>query len=142
MAVVRFVNGHSQSPFAFFATQAKPGSQATEAKVNFPAVNILESADAYLLEVGAPGFEKEDFQLSLDGSILIIASLGRSKKQSVDLTYHQQEFGNDAFERRFTLPQTVDTDQIQARCQHGVLQLHMPKKAEWQQKQIRVVDVQ
>lgn len=145
MAVVRFVNGHSSAPFSFLANpffnQALTSTAFGEANTGFPAVNILENKEAYLLEIGVPGFDKEDFQISLDRNVLTISSKGRSEDQSAEVKYHQREFGHYAFERRFKLPETIDADLIQARCQHGVLQLHIPKKAEAQQKSVRIVEV-
>lgn len=97
---------------------------------NIPAVNIKENQENFEVEMAAPGMNKEDFKVQLDGNMLTINSEKRSE-QSEDSqeNYTRKEFSYQSFNRAFQLPkEVVDIDQIQAKYENGVLRLLIPKK--------------
>src|ERR1700712_2345645 len=81
-----------------------------------PSVNIFETDDNFKVEVAAPGMDKKDFKITLDGSLLTIASSKESNNEVKDGRYTQQEFSYQSFQRSFQLPkEVVDENQIEAR---------------------------
>jgi HSP20 family protein len=109
-----------------------------------PAVNIRENAENFIVEMAAPGMNKEDFKIELEGNDLRISSEKRSENETKDgERYTRREYSYQSFQRSFTLPRdVVDVDQINAKYENGVLQLSIPKKEEAKQKPPRMIEIQ
>lgn len=95
-----------------------------------PAVNIAETDDAYQIEVAAPGLEKEDFKINIDGDVLTIAGEKKTESKAGDKKYSKREYSYSSFTRAFTLPEGVDHNKISANYKDGVLNLEIGKKEE------------
>lgn len=107
-----------------------------------PSVNIKETADNYEVEVAAPGMNKNDFQVTLDGNLLTISSQKQHQQVSEQETYSRKEFSYQSFQRSFQLPKyVVDEDRISARYENGILHLSIPKREEAKQKAPRLIDI-
>ena len=97
-----------------------------------PAVNILETENGFKLEVMAPGFNKEDFSVKTEKNTLTI-SAKKAVKQEENTTnpvYRRREFALNNFERAFKLPETIDSELINASLVNGVLHVELVKKPE------------
>lgn len=101
----------------------------TASKKRRPAVNISETANSFLVEVAAPGFEKSDFKVEVDEKQLIISSKKESD-QAENTHYTKREFTYSSFERVFTLPETIKDSKISAEYLNGILKLTLPKMEE------------
>ncbi len=110
---------------------------------SLPAVNIRENAENFTVEMAAPGMNKEDFKIELDGNNLTISSeSSRGQEQKEEERYTRREFSYQSFQRSFTLPKdVVDVDQIQAKYENGVLNLVIPKKEQAKQKPPRMIQI-
>lgn len=91
-------------------------------------VNIRELADAYQLEVVAPGFEKADFKVNLEGNLLTIT--GEKTQENKEEKLLRREFSYRNFKRSFTIDEKIDATNIQANYVNGILVLNLPKKNE------------
>lgn len=91
-------------------------------------VNIRETKDAYVLDVVAPGFEKGDFKINLDGQTLTISTEKKTEQKVENEKQIRREFSFRSFSRSFTLDENVDADKINAKYDNGVLKLTLPKK--------------
>jgi HSP20 family protein len=88
------------------------------------AVNIYKTDNSYEMLVFAPGRIKENFQLNVKGTELTVSYLppdGFPKPEWI-----RREYSRGAFERTFTLDETVDTKAISAKYEDGVLQVSLP----------------
>lgn len=107
-----------------------------------PSVNIKETADSYEVEVAAPGMEKSDFNITLDGNLLTISSVKEHKETSEQENFTRREFSYQSFQRNFELPKNVvDEEHITARYESGLLFLTIPKKEEAKQKPPRMIEI-
>ncbi len=97
---------------------------------SFPPVNIVETADAYHLELSAPGRSKEDFKVSLDNELLTIGYEKKEETKNDDVKSVRREFSFQGFKRSFSLDSKIDAAGIQAKYENGLLKLFLPKKAE------------
>src|SRR5829696_5253309 len=79
-----------------------------------PAVNIRETAENFEVEMAAPGMNKEDFRIELEGNELRISSEKKSTNEVKEgERYTRREFSYQSFQRSFTLPKdVVDVEQI------------------------------
>ena len=111
---------------------------------SMPAVNIKEKPDAFIVEMAAPGMEKKDFKIELDGTALTISSEKQNESEAKDgENYSRKEFSYQSFYRTFHLPkEVVNADKIQAKYENGLLRLEIPKRDEAKQKPARLIDIQ
>ncbi len=107
-----------------------------------PSVNIRETADNFEVEVAAPGMEKKDFKISLDGNLLTISSLKQFSNEETNERYTRREFSYQSFQRSFELPKdVVDQENIKARYDNGLLYLSIPKKEEAKKKEPKLIEI-
>ena len=103
-----------------------------------PSVDVRETKDALELNIEVPGIEPKDVGVGVENGVLTIKGSRNFEKASEGETYHRIERAYGSFERSFTLPTNVDTERIQARYRHGVLQLTVPKREEAKPKSISI----
>ncbi len=107
-----------------------PAAWSKEPGWNVPAVNIHETNDAYLLELAAPGLNKEDFKINLEKGLLTISYEKKTEVENKEYKTHRKEFNVTSFKRSFTVDDIIDAEKIQAKYDNGVLQVFLPKKEE------------
>lgn len=95
-----------------------------------PKVNIKEDKDGYQLELAVPGMTKEDFKIKLHQDVLTVSSEKKEEAEKDTTTYSRREFSYQSFERKFNLPESVDSEKITANYVNGVLSIRIPKKEE------------
>lgn len=93
-----------------------------------PPVNITEKENAYELALVAPGMEKTDFTLSVEGNLLTISGEKKAAATTENEKVVRREFTAKAFKRSFTLDDKIDSTTIQARYENGILFVSLPKK--------------
>lgn len=94
-----------------------------------PAVNIADNANHFLLTIAAPGLKKEDFKIALDQNLLTISSEQKTEKtEKEEGKFTRKEYNYNSFSRSFTIPETVDTESIDAKYEDGELKISLPKK--------------
>jgi HSP20 family protein len=109
-----------------------------------PAVNIKETKEDFEVEMAAPGMNKEDFKVELDGNMLTISSekSEEHEENKEDERFSRREFSYQSFQRSFSLPKdVVDVDNIEAHYENGVLKLTIPKREEVKQKPRRKIEI-
>lgn len=95
-----------------------------------PAANISETADHYHIELAAPGLKKEDFKLNLERNILNISVEQQSENTAEQKNYSKREYSYSSFVRAFTLPDSANSEGIDATYTDGVLKIDIAKKEE------------
>ena len=103
-----------------------------EFEQTLPAVNVKESDGEFNVEFAAPGFNKNDFKINVEENILTISAEKEKEKETKEEEgrFTRKEFSYSSFSRSFTLPQTVNTENIDAKYHDGILRLTIPKKEE------------
>ncbi|MCB0383302.1 MAG: Hsp20/alpha crystallin family protein [Psychroserpens sp.] len=109
--------------------------------ITLPAVNMKENADAYILELAVPGMKKSDFNIDLDNNTLSISSEIETKDEEHEQNYTRREFGYSSFKRTFRLPDTVESDQVKANYEDGILCITLPKREEAKQKPPKRIEI-
>ncbi len=92
-----------------------------------PAVNISETENSFHLEVSAPGFKKDDFKISVEENVLSISAEYKTESEEKKKNYTRKEFKSGSFKRQFTLPKSINQDEIAATYNEGILQVDLPK---------------
>ena len=106
-------------------------------------VNIRETDKTYELELSAPGLQKQDFRLNLEGDTLTISAehTEENSKTGKSEGWFRKEFKKGQFTRTFNLDDTVDVSKISAKYEDGILYLSIPKR-EHAQKVTRSIEIQ
>lgn len=119
-------------------------SNYSDTNTSIPKVNVKETKDNFEVEVAAPGMNKNDFKIQLDGNTLSISSEKSNQREenNEDEKYSRREFSYQSFQRSFTLPKdVVDADKIEAKYENGLLHLVIPKKEEAKQKPPKQIQI-
>jgi HSP20 family protein len=117
-------------------------SNFSNTKTTVPSVNIKETSESFEVEVAAPGMEKKDFNITLDGNLLTISSQKEHRSQNTEDNYTRREFSYQSFQRSFELPKDVVNEEgITAGYENGVLHLTVPKREEVKQKAPRMIEI-
>ena len=103
-----------------------------------PAVDIHEEEGHYLLTADIPGVNRKDVEITLEDGVLTIKGERKAVKEVTEEGYRRRERIHGSFARQFNLPETVDTANISARAEDGVLNIEIPKQAKPEPKKITV----
>ncbi len=107
---------------------------------SLPAVNILENDDKFMIELAAPGLNKEGFNIEYNNGKLTVSAKKSEEKETVK--YSKQEFNYAGFSRSFVVPkQKVEDGNITAAYENGVLNITLPKREEVKPKPARMVEI-
>ncbi len=103
-----------------------------------PAVDVYEDEHKVTLKIEVPGIDEKDIDVRVENNTLTVHGERKIEKEEKEENYRRVERQYGAFTRTFTLPTTVDTDNVAATYDKGVLKINLPKKAEAKPKQIKV----
>ncbi len=106
-----------------------------------PALNIKETEDHFEVELAAPGFEKKDFNITLEDGYLNISAEKEITEEKEEEQYTRREFNYSAFERSLQLPESVKEEAVKAKYQDGILSFKLLKKEEVKKKPPKVIEV-
>jgi len=98
-----------------------------------PAVNISESKTGYRIELAAPGLKKGDFKINLEKDILSVSAEqkeDKSENSDEKKRFSKREFNFQSFTRSFNIPESINTTDIQASYEDGILSINLIKKEE------------
>jgi HSP20 family protein len=124
-------SGHQRGGFEkfgkFLNDLVNEGVEAIEHEFAFsrPSANIFETDDRYELQLAAPGLQKSDFTIKVEGDMLVISV----KKEMADekREWIRKGFNYNDFSRQFKVREDVDTSGIKASYEDGILKVTLPK---------------
>jgi len=144
MSLVRFSNQVPSLFDRFFEGDLFDWSNRNYSLTNttLPSVNIKENNDAFVLDVAAPGFDKNDFKLELNNDLLTISSEKKVETETKEgEQFTKREFSYQSFSRSFTLPHTANAEGIVANYENGILRVTIPKKEEAKPRPSRTIEI-
>jgi len=104
----------------------------------YPATNVREADDAYIVECEVPGLEMDDIEVYVTGDQVTISGTRKTNIPEDGATVHRRERETGRFSRAITLPGPVVGDATEARLASGVLTIRIPKTEEAKPKRIEV----
>ena len=105
----------------------------------FPAMDVLEDKDQFIVKADLPGLKKEDIRVSCEDGTLTIEGERSSESEAKGKNYHKVERAYGRFVRSLNLGQVVDQAKIKAQYKDGVLELVLPKS---ERAKPRAIDIQ
>jgi HSP20 family protein len=103
-----------------------------------PPVDIYEEQHGILLKLEVPGIDEKDLDIKVENNVLTVSGERKFEKEQKEENFHRIERHYGSFTRSFTLPQTVNTENITADYNNGVLTIRLTKREEAKPKQIKV----
>ena len=113
-------------------------NQTVTAAAFAPAVDVYENGEKVVLKLDVPGIKEEDLDIRVENQTLTVRGERKFEKEEKEENFHRIERRYGSFFRSFSLPTTVDTENVQANYNAGVLKLELKKKASAQPTQITV----
>jgi HSP20 family protein len=103
-----------------------------------PAMDLIETADHYVLRADLPGLADEDVNVQLEDNVLTISGQRASEHDQQQEGYYRLERAFGSFSRSLTLPEGVDPDGVQAHFDRGVLEIQIPKPEQKKPRQVQI----
>jgi HSP20 family protein len=119
---------------------ARENDSSSATAMWIPLVDIHEYADRFELYVDLPGVDPATVDLTLDGGILTLSGdrTQASHRQGEEAQGRRVERGHGQFHRRFVLPDTADSEKVNATGSHGVLTVTIPKQPKAMPRKIKI----
>src|SRR5881275_2695708 len=115
------------------------GSDEALTTSNFaPPVDVYEDEHNITLKIEVPGIDEKDIDVSIENNTLTVRGERKFEKEEKEENFRRVERQYGSFTRSFTLPNTVDAEQVQAQYEKGILKVQLAKKAEAKPRQIKV----
>jgi HSP20 family protein len=122
------------SLFQDFAGDSEPVTTASFA----PAVDVFENTEKVVLKLDIPGIKEEDLDIRVENQALTVRGERKFEAEEKEENFHRIERRYGSFYRSFSLPTSVDTENVAASYDAGVLKLELKKKASAQPRQIKI----
>jgi HSP20 family protein len=103
-----------------------------------PPVDVYEDEQGIRLKMEVPGIEEKDIDIRLENSLLTVRGERKLESETKEENYHRIERRYGSFTRSFTLPSSVNPEEVKAAYAKGVLTINLGKRAEARPKQIKV----
>ena len=103
-----------------------------------PPVDVYEDEHSVTLKIEVPGIDEKDIDVRIENNTLTVHGERKFEKEEKEENYRRVERQYGSFTRSFTLPNTVDHENVSANYEKGVLKIKLAKKAEAKPKQIKV----
>jgi HSP20 family protein len=120
-----------------FDAPATPGNGGTMRRW-VPAMDLLETADHFVLRADLPGMTQDDVKIELEDSTLTVSGERKSEHEDKQEGYYRVERAFGSFSRSLTLPKGVDADAVTANFENGVLEIRVPKPEERKPRRISI----
>jgi HSP20 family protein len=128
------------SIFSEFARPIAPSESSDAPTMGsfVPAVDVYEDEQTLKLQLEVPGIKQEDLDIRLENQTLTVKGERKLETSAKQENFHRIERRFGSFVRTFTLPQSVDTENISASYDAGVLTVSLAKKAEAKPRQVKI----
>ena len=122
----------------FFDQPAPTGRGGAPSRRWIPAMDLVETADHYVLRADLPGLNDDDVNIQLEDNVLTISGERKAEHEQQQEGYYRLERAFGAFSRSLTLPDGVDPDSVQAHFDRGVLEIRIPKPEQKKPRQVQI----
>ena len=122
----------------FFPSRDQNEESTSSQAVWRPRMDLIETEDAYRLHLDMPGMSTDDLKISYQDNELVVSGERESSRTNENEEFVRVERSFGHFRRAFTLPRTVDADNISATYDNGVLTVTVPKTEAVKPRQIEI----
>jgi HSP20 family protein len=103
-----------------------------------PAMDLVETADHFVLRADLPGMSEEDVNIEVEDRVLTVSGERKTEHEASKEGYHRIERAFGAFARSLTLPDGVNAEAVEASFDRGVLEIRIPKPEQRKPRKISI----
>ena len=133
-----FFNENPDNPFSLMPSRGFRIPECTANSSFAPSVDVHETDDSLIFNAELPGMLEKDFEVTVEKNVLTLKGERKFESEEKSDNYHRVERNYGTFQRAFSLPNNVNTDDVQANYTDGVLEIKFAKKAETKPKRIEI----
>ena len=124
---------------SFFENFTEPGGKDQLSAGTFvPPVDVYEDEHNLVVKLEIPGVNENDLDVQVENNTLTVKGERKFEKEEKEENFHRIERRYGSFVRTFRLPNTIDTDKVEAHYDKGILKVSLAKREETKPKQIKV----
>ena len=122
----------------FFDPPTSPGNGPSHGRRWIPAMDLVETAEDFVLRADLPGLSEGDVNIELEDNVLTISGQRKSEHEERKEGYYRVERASGSFSRSLTLPEGVDPEKISANFSNGVLEVRVPKPEQRKPRKVTI----
>jgi HSP20 family protein len=103
-----------------------------------PAMDLVESADEFVLRADLPGLTEQDVKIELEDNVLTVSGERKAEHEERKEGYYRVERSSGTFSRSLTLPEGVDAESVKASFENGVLEVRIPKPEQRKPRKVAI----
>jgi HSP20 family protein len=117
-----------------------PGNGAASPALRrwIPAMDLVETADDFVLRADLPGLTEQDVNIELEDNVLTVSGERKAEHEESKEGYYRVERSSGTFSRSLTLPEGVDPEAVKASFEHGVLEVRIPKPEQRKPRKVAI----
>jgi HSP20 family protein len=115
-----------------------PGNGGSTLRRWMPAMDLVETADHFVLRADLPGMSQDDVKIEFEDGTLTLSGERKAEHESQNEGYYRVERAFGSFSRSLTLPKGVDPEAVTANFENGVLEIRIPKPEERKPRRIEI----
>ena len=123
---------------SFFDSPTAPANGGATTRRWIPAMDLVETAEHFVLKADLPGIEQSDVSIELEKNVLTVAGERKTEHEEKHEGYYRVERATGSFSRSLTLPEGVDPDGVTASFHNGVLEVRIPKPAAAKPRRVQI----
>lgn len=117
----------------------KAGEAIDNVASHLPFSNLAKRANGdFHIEIDMPGIKKKDITIDIDGNLLTVCGTRQMKKEVKEEDYYLCESSFGKIERKFTLPDGIDKEKIDAELKDGQLVITLQKEEKLKPRSIEI----
>jgi HSP20 family protein len=103
-----------------------------------PAMDLVETADEFVLRADLPGLSEEDVNIEVEDNVLTVSGERKAEHEERKEGYYRVERSSGSFSRSLTLPKGVDPESVKAGFENGVLEVRIPKPEQRKPRKVAI----
>ncbi len=124
---------------SFFDTPTARGGNGNGTRRRWlPAMDLVETKDAFVLKADLPGMSEHDVSVEFENNVLTIAGERKTEHEERHEGYYRLERATGAFSRSLSLPEGIDPEAVEAAFDNGVLTVRIPKPAQAKPRKVKI----
>jgi HSP20 family protein len=122
----------------FEAPPASSSGGHTTMRRWIPAMDLVETEDAFVLRADLPGLSESDVNIELEDNVLTLSGERKAEHEERKEGYYRVERASGSFSRSLTLPEGVNPEAVTAAFERGVLEIRIPKPEQRKPRKVSI----